>query len=277
MPQIRRERRPTARRPAAVTPRIPTLIRPVSIRAIKVQQQMRLPGDRVVPVCCGALNARLDHGRVAAGPGPRAEEPRGGDLYEDRLFGFVLHEAEEGVRVGAVDGQDGQVDDVGGGFVDEGLRGRERFEVAGVGIANTDIGGGAGVAGVGGWVLDSGEWVSSERWLAVCGVLWSYKLGCPVDEVLPWYRQSVHGARPWLQDSWNTFRRVPEGLWGPNHASGGVFHVDKPLISPVEEIGAFPDKDPPRPSPLCRIPCCLSSCQEADDTAALSSTHLPNI
>lgn len=77
--------------------------------------------------------------------------------------------------------------------------------------------------------------------------------------------------------SCHAFCGIPEGLGGPSHASGGVFHVDKPLIPPAEEISALPDKDPPRSSPLCRVPCCLSSCQEADDTAALIPTHLPNI
>ena len=163
MPQIRRKRRPTARRPPAIAPRIPTLVRPIPVGAVKVQQQMRPARDRVVPVRGGALDARLDHGRVAAGPGPRAEEPRGGDLDEDGLFGFVLHEAEEGVGVCAVHGQDGQVDYVGRGFVDEGLRGREGFEVACVGVSDADVGGGAGVAGVGGRVLDSGERVFTGR------------------------------------------------------------------------------------------------------------------
>lgn len=107
MPQIRRKPRPTARCPPAVTPRVPTLVRPIPVGAVKVQQQMRPARDRVVPVRGGALDARLDHGRVAAGPGPRTEEPRGGDLDEDGLFGFVLHEAEEGVGGGAVDGQNG--------------------------------------------------------------------------------------------------------------------------------------------------------------------------
>ena len=156
MPQIPRKRAPITRRPPAVTPRPVARKRPVPIRAVKVQQQMRLPGDRVIPKRRGPLHAALDDGAVAPRAGPLAKEPRAGRLDEDGLAGLVLHEAEEGGRVvGAVvvEREEGEVDDVGRGFVDVGLGRGEGFEVAGVGVADADVGGGAGVARVGGWVL----------------------------------------------------------------------------------------------------------------------------
>lgn len=57
--------------------------------------------------------------------------------------------------------------------------------------------------------------------------------------------------------SFHAFRRIPDRLRSPDHAGGSVFHHDKPLIPPVDEIRALPDEDAPRPGPLCRVPCCL--------------------
>ncbi len=150
MSQILGERRPITRRPAGITPWIGALIRAIAVGAIKVQQQMHLASDRIVPVRRRALDAGLDDGGVASGPRPRPEEARVRGFHKDRLLGLVLHEAQEGR---AVDGHDGQVDDVGGRLVDEGLWCREGLEVAGVRVADADVGGGARVPGVGGWIL----------------------------------------------------------------------------------------------------------------------------
>lgn len=123
----------------------------IPVPAIKVQQQMRLPGDLVIPVRGGALDVGLDVGGAAAGARPGAEEPRGRDLDEDVLARLVLHEAEEGLAV--AEGEDRHVDGVGGGLVHEGLGGAEGLEVGGVGVADFDVGGGPCVLGIRGRVL----------------------------------------------------------------------------------------------------------------------------
>jgi hypothetical protein len=129
---------------------------------------VHLPRVRVVQVRGGALDPLLDDGAVAAGPGPAAEEAVLGDFDEDSLARLVLHEAEEGGRVGAVEGDEVQVDDVGGVLVDEGLRGAEGLEVVCVGVADADVGGRAGVPGVRGRVLKMGVSVLF-RWCKLCG------------------------------------------------------------------------------------------------------------
>ena len=70
------------------------------------------------------------------------------------------------------------------------------------------------------------------------------KLGCPVDEVLSCYSQCLRG---WLAmvPGCHAFRGIPDGLRGPDHASGGIFHDNESLIPPVNEVGAFPNKDAP--------------------------------
>ena len=107
---------------------------------------------QIIQICRGTFHAALDYGGLAAGTSPCAEQAGGGYLSEDGLFGFVFHEANEGFS-GGVEREDVEIDDVGGGLVDQGLGSRKGAKVAGVCVANADIGGGTGVPGVRGGVL----------------------------------------------------------------------------------------------------------------------------
>lgn len=113
---------------------------------------MGLARNLVIPVRRRTLDAAGDNSRATAGTGPGTKQTRGGDLDEDGLEGLVLEEAHKGLAVGA-GREDVEVDDVGGGLVDVGLRGGEGLEVRGVGVADHDGAGAAGVARVRGGVL----------------------------------------------------------------------------------------------------------------------------
>lgn len=142
MPKVSREVRPVTRRPPRIALRVRALVRPVSVAAVEVEQQVHLSGDGVIEVRGGALDAALDGGAGAAGTRPGAEEARSRDLGEDGLASLVLHEAQEGLVVAAVGGrkgEDGQVDDVGGGVVDVALWGCEVLEVGCVGVADLGV------------------------------------------------------------------------------------------------------------------------------------------
>lgn len=115
---------------------------------------MHLARDRIIPKCRRPLHSALDDRTVSPRPCPLAEESGVRNLDEYGFAGFVFHEAKEGRRVvGAVEREEVEVDDVGGGFVDVGLGRGKGMEVASVGVANADVGWGAGVAWVGGRVL----------------------------------------------------------------------------------------------------------------------------
>lgn len=147
---------PQIRGPLALiggTPRpaldIRALIRRIAAAAKEIQQQVRLAIDLVIPVRGGALDTLLDNRARATRPRPGAKQAVRRDLGEDVRRGLVLDEA--GVRVVA-EGQEGQVDHAARAVVDVvGGRG-EGLEVAGVGAADLDGRGAAGVARVGGGV-----------------------------------------------------------------------------------------------------------------------------
>lgn len=76
------------------------------------------------------------------------------------------------------------------------------------------------------------------RSAGVAGVRCRVELGSPVNQVL-------------------ALVRIPECLWSPDHTSSLVLDLDKPLIRPVDQVGALPYEDAPRARPLCRVPCRL--------------------
>jgi hypothetical protein len=155
VPQIPRPARHVALTPTRITRRVVTHIRPVPVRAVVIQQQMHPPGHYVIPVRGRPFDAALDDGALPAGARPRAKEPVVRDFGKDGFARLVLHEAQKRGRVVdvAVEREVRQVDDVGGVLVDEGLRCGEGAEVLGVGVADTDVGGGSRVPWVGGGIL----------------------------------------------------------------------------------------------------------------------------
>lgn len=171
MPQILRPRTRATRRPPPAT-NIRTLIGSVSIPTVKVQQQMRLSIHLIIPVHRRSLDAARDRSRRASGAGPGAKQTRGRHLREDGLCGLVFHEARVGI---VTEGEDVEVDNVGGGFVDVVVWCAEGFEVAGVGVTNADRGWRARVLRV------------------ACGV----EFGGPMDEVLLFLSVPDGGGRPY--------------------------------------------------------------------------------
>lgn len=141
-----------------------TLIRPVSVATVEVQQQPNFPWIEVIHIRSRTLDTLLYHGAGTALSCPSPEETSGGAFDEDGLGGFIFHEPEEGVWRGWRIGEDSEVDYVGGRLVDVGLGRGEGAEVGCVGVADSGVGWGACVPCV------------------TCGV----EFGSPEDHVLSW-------------------------------------------------------------------------------------------
>lgn len=154
VPQVLGKRRAAAGRPPAVCLRTCTFVRPVAVATVKIKQQVRLAGHRVVPERGRTLNTGLDDGRVAARPRKGPQNSRRGVVHKHALFALVLHEAQKRLvgggtgevhPIGCRERQYGQVDGVARGLVDVRLGLRERLEVGRVSITDACVGRRAGV------------------------------------------------------------------------------------------------------------------------------------